>query len=725
MIKKPSYCEYDEFIYDYETSNVSFIAMASILRRKQVNGKKISNYNFFLKLYDEDLIGVDPYDPDLSPQMKIKVLCETRRNFWYFLREVMRIPEPGGATRFKLHRGNLAAAWACLMNIPTYLVLPRQHGKTWVVEAYALWVFNFSSDYTNMLFMNKSLRDSELNLQRLKDARELLPDYMRIDKVVNENGELKDARSSVTRMKNAVHNQIDVKASARNPISADELGRGMTVAWVWIDEIAFVQFNRIIYAAMAPAWSKAAEIAISKGRPIGKILTTTPSDLSTDMGMFAYELRENAAWFDESLYDLDASELSEFMEKRSQNGYLYIEFQYYQLDHKDPDGWFKEMCKQLLFDWAKIRREVLLQWNNAATNSPFDEADLRDLHSMIIKESDSDSIVINKYYRLNVYRPLNPANKYLIGVDVAKGRGAEADRTSITVVDAKTLKLHAIFKSSVIQYKETYRFLHTLVYNYLPDVVLIVENNIDTLIEYIKNSTMKHLLYYEVDKSTIKEKRESMIKKGRSASSIIYGINTNTQTRAKYFDILFEQVTNDKDKLCCRELVEEIETLEYKSSTRIEAVSGKHDDVVISYLLTQYVAQYGTNKPRFGILYADNLGSEFNKISASVFSSNNFDINFNHHEKNEVSPFLLELLDEYETLDDMEDRWSKNNINSKEDVIEYQSNIFSNSYNELGVKNISKNAFYKLNHSYDDDIPNKNDYVFSDISDQDIYQNWF
>lgn len=713
MLKRPSYTEYNDFIYDYNTSNVSFIALASILRRKIVNGKHIKNYNFFLKLYDEDLVGVDPRDPNLSAQMKVKILYEVRRNFWYFLREIMMIPETGGGTRFKLHRGNLAMAWSCLMNLPTYCVLPRQHGKTWMVIAYALWVFNFSSDYTNMLFLNKQLKDSELNLKRLKDARELLPDYLRMDKIINSKGEIKEGRSNVQRLTNALHNQIDVKASARNPIAADELGRGMTVAWVWIDELAFVQFNRIIYAAMSPAWSKAAEIAISKNKPIGKILTTTPSDLSTDMGDFAYSIRNDSAWFDESLYDMDANDISEWMEKTSKNGYLYIEFQYYQLDHKNPDKWFKEQCKDLLFDWVKIRREILLQWNNAATNSPFDENDLRDLHAMMINESDSDSIVINKYYKLNVYRPLNVGDRYLVGVDVAKGRGSEADRTSICVVNASTGFPHAIFKSNVIQYKETFRFLHTLVYHYIPNSVLIIENNIDTLIEYVRESTMKHLLYFEkADKSAAKETRKSALVKDKNRSTnIIYGINTNTTTRPKYFDILFEYVRTNKDNLCVRELVEEIETLEYKSPTRVEATSGKHDDVVISYLLTQYVMQYGTNKPRFGLFYSDGVAKEYKTLDKSIFSSSIDNFAYTKSSNSNMSPFFQELLDAYEKNETDIDEQTKNfkPIYSKNDKIEKVSHIFNDSEN--GMTYASNNSFFGLNDSkVDDNIYSGNAY---------------
>ncbi len=62
--------------------------------------KGIKNYNFFLKLYDEDLlklydedlVGVDPYDEHLTQEYKLKIILECRRNFWYFIREIMRIP---------------------------------------------------------------------------------------------------------------------------------------------------------------------------------------------------------------------------------------------------------------------------------------------------------------------------------------------------------------------------------------------------------------------------------------------------------------------------------------------------------------------------------------------------------------------------------------------------------------------------------------------------------
>lgn len=699
MIKRPTYEEYDEYIYDYDTTNASFIAMASILYRKG-----IENYNFFLKLYDEDLVGVDPYAPDVSSEYKLKIVFECRRNFWYFIREVFIIP---GVGRYKLHRGNLAASWCFLNNIPTYEVLPRQQGKTWAVIAYALWVFNFGAEYTNMLFMNKQAKDSQMNLKRLKDARYELPDYLRFTASINDKGELKEGRSNVTTLDNGLtKNNISATSSARNPISADELGRGMTVAWVWIDELAFVQFNRIIYAAMAPAHSKAAEVAIAHGRPTGKILTTTPGDLSNDAGMFAYEIRENAYKFDESLYSMSSEDISTTIDKNCENGYVYIEFMYYQLglDKK----WFDKQCKELLHNWPKIRREVLIQWNNATSNSPFDQDDLKDLRAMQIYPSD-DSVTINKYYKLNVYRKLDPNEKYIISVDVAKGRGEKSDRTVVCVTEAKSNKLCAIFKSPIIQYKETYRFLYTLVYSHIPNSVLIIENNIDTLIEYVKNSTMRHMLYFEPVKKVTSETRKKGITVSSNSQNIVYGITTTAQNRPKYFDILFEYVRNNKELICCQEMIEEIECLEYKTDTRIEATAGTHDDVIFAYLIGQYVMLYGTNKARFGIYYADNFGTEYKNISNNVFehndifnSSRELD-NSSYTSTSFINPFFAQMLVENDTLDDMERRWKKYRHRQEPAMATatYENNVFGNSTDEVGLSTIDANAFAELNSNYD------------------------
>lgn len=125
---------YDEYEQDYythsETKNLSFIKTAILLKRVG-----IENYDFMLKLYDKDLLYIDPFDDEISLEDMGKVVTEISRNYYYYLREIARIPEEGadtsigGGTPFILHRGNLAQAWAFENNISHLLELPRQFGK--------------------------------------------------------------------------------------------------------------------------------------------------------------------------------------------------------------------------------------------------------------------------------------------------------------------------------------------------------------------------------------------------------------------------------------------------------------------------------------------------------------------------------------------------------------------------------------------------------------------
>ena len=74
--------------YQHSTRNKSFTDMYEYLR-----DKGIKNCEFMLLLLDPDLARIDPRDPNLPSQMKVKVLRECMYNPWYFLREICRIPD--------------------------------------------------------------------------------------------------------------------------------------------------------------------------------------------------------------------------------------------------------------------------------------------------------------------------------------------------------------------------------------------------------------------------------------------------------------------------------------------------------------------------------------------------------------------------------------------------------------------------------------------------------
>jgi hypothetical protein len=249
------------------------------------------------------------------------------------------------------------------------------------------------------------------------------------------------------------------------------------------------------------------------------------------------------------------------------------------------------------------------------------------------------------------------------------------------------------------------------------------------------NSSLRSLLYYEFNKTPTKEKRKKGVKVHDQKNNILYGITTTSANRPKYFDILFEMVRTQQNLLIAEELVEEIETLEYKSPTRIEAVSGSHDDVIISYLLGIYVLRYGNNRPRFGLYFADEFGKEYNDTDASVFRQPTIKRNLNDSSKDLGllnNPFWSELLEEMldnTTPEEMENRWRKSQATSKEELLEYKTNIFTGERDVSGISKIRGEAFYDLNSRDDVSLSPKDTFAFlgsSNIRDfDDNNSGWF
>ena len=110
--------------YQMSTNNKSFLNMHYYL--KSIG---IKNNKFMLGLLDPDLDGIDPFDKTLPPVYKQKILRECMFNYWYFLRDVVRIPDQGstsGGARYRLDRGNLALNYRMMLNLHVFIEEPRR-----------------------------------------------------------------------------------------------------------------------------------------------------------------------------------------------------------------------------------------------------------------------------------------------------------------------------------------------------------------------------------------------------------------------------------------------------------------------------------------------------------------------------------------------------------------------------------------------------------------------
>ena len=100
-------------------------------------------------------------------------------NYWYYIREVVRINSTGGAVHYELHLGNMAMHYMQLKNKDVIICLPRQHYKTWSSVTWFSWIYLYQAKNFTMVFSNKQLQDSQENVKRILDVLEVLPGYLK------------------------------------------------------------------------------------------------------------------------------------------------------------------------------------------------------------------------------------------------------------------------------------------------------------------------------------------------------------------------------------------------------------------------------------------------------------------------------------------------------------------------------------------------------------------
>lgn len=602
----------NRYFIDTTTKNISFLQTAADLQKLGVK-----NNTFFLKLYNRNLVGVNPYDPAISKSMIKDIMMECFINPYYYLREIARIPEQGGAVgvgsgaMFKLHRGNLAAIYCFLNSIDYYLVLPRQCYKTFSVIQMLDWAYLFGT--TNSLFtlMNKSQGDSDANLAKFKSTIDLLPVWMQQKYNFIETTEgikIDKGTNNVRKIQNPVTgNQMETKPSAKTETSADNIGRGNTAPIQWSDETEFSSFMGTIIMAAGPGYVRAKETAERNGSIHCRIFTTTPGNIESEPVMSTNATRNNCCRFTEKFYDMDMDQVYKYIDKQSQNGICYILYYYRQIGMTEK--YFKEMVKVLEHNKIKIKREVLLQRIRGTSDSPFDEDDLDAINNNRIEEPVDQIGLQNNQYFLRVYEKMNKDYPYIVSVDPSTGLGVNHDNTAINVIDPFNLRSIAVLVTPYTDTVETSKMIIELVTKYLPKCLLVIErNNLGVgIISLIGNTPVASRLYYDSTKVLEASGEDKLNAKGwldtKPENRRYWGVTTvhkNREIMTK--EILTYAVKNHKDRFIAPELIDDINNLCVKGSGRIEARAGSHDDVIMSYLIGCYVYQYGKNIHNWGIV---------------------------------------------------------------------------------------------------------------------------
>jgi hypothetical protein len=230
-------------------------------------------------------------------------------------------------------------------------------------------------------------------------------------------------------------------------------------------------YNKEVYLAATPAFSTASQNAKRNGAPYGMLLTTTPGDLLTDSGQFAYDIRNKATPWNERFYDCTYQELEAIRDSNTNNTFFMVSYTYQQLG--GGAEYFKRMVLEMNKEWTAIRREVMLEWAQTATNCPFSQEDL-DIIKNHLKEPIRE-IPFGRFgqYTFQIYEDIDTSYPPIIGVDVS---GAMAqDSSAITVIDSKTTRVGATLNCNYMPSDDLAEVLYKLVKNYLPNAILNIE----------------------------------------------------------------------------------------------------------------------------------------------------------------------------------------------------------------------------------------------------------
>lgn len=586
--------------YQDTTTNQSFMDMHYILK-----AKGIKNNKFFLAIYDPGLMGIDPRDPNLSFEWKTRVLRECMINFWYFIREVVRIPVEGGevgsGVRYKLHRGNLAMNYLFVYNYDMFVELPRQHFKTISAITWYLWTFNFGSSNTKMMFMNKKHDDSKKNLKDLKNLRSTLPDYLRMDSLTSRDGKVIKFPNTVEVLQHPSNgNIINTLPAARSKQQADGAGRGCTMAIQYYDEFGFMPYNDVIYGAAFPAFSRAKQNARANNAPYGMLITTTPGDMTTKEGKYANDMRLNATEWNESYYDNTYEEMEELRNSNKNSTFFHIRYTYQQLG--SGEDYFLEMVKGYNKNWSLIRREVLLEWAVMSDNCPFEYEDL-EIIDVLNKKEPIYTLFFgkSKQYQLHIWNKMDISNMNLyppiIGVDVSGAM--QSDSSAITIIDSKTTNVIATLNCNYIPSDELAQVVYDIVTKYMPNAIVNVERNGGfgaSVLGILVKSSIKRNLYFEIKDRTLEDVYDITGRRNKRKQKVkCYGTDNTSTVRNNLIEVLHNRVKNHKDKFAAPILHSELSTMVVKKNGKTEHGDGYHDDQIFSYLMALYVWYFGEN----------------------------------------------------------------------------------------------------------------------------------
>lgn len=599
---------------DFNTKNKSFLRTAEIFRSMGVR-----NCFFHLQLNNPALVGVDPYDENLTDEQRLMIIHECKTNLWYFLREVCRL---NGGIQFRANRANISFTWCWLNHLTTMLILPRQQGKTVTAQAISFWLNYIAGEAYETHLITLKDDNRQQFVDAIKGIRNNIPAWL-----TNVTYRDKDAGNSLTysAFGDEIKNKITISVPQIGQEAARNVGRGLTIKTRFIDEPAYIKWMEEILNGAGPSTLTARENARNAFEPYATAFITTPASVLTDSGLYMYNMLMDATEWRENYFDTySESHLYDILIKNSPKPTLSptvgMVFNYLQMG-KNKD-WVRRTIDELKLSLSEAKIDLLLMWDDNGKGKLFDDETRDALNNAKRGRLWSQQIQDTSLYFDWFISPEKHAEImsgkcntfYLIGLDTSGAVGKDA--CTIVVRDIRDGSVAGVGRYQRAFLTEVGLVVQTLLIE-LTNSLLIPERNyahhmLDQLIQSLPSYGLDPFkkIYNRIFQDPVKFQNAYAEIKARPFSNRndafylkfkeYFGFNTTSSSRGTLYGFLEEAVAFTGGTAHYTKLIDELMGLRVKNG-RIDHDGGGHDDIVISWLLTFYFMKLGENKNEYDI----------------------------------------------------------------------------------------------------------------------------
>ena len=616
LLFNEDWAKYPTAIRDYNTSNHSFLRLARLYHEMG-----IKNSTFLLALFQPELSGVDPHDPNLTDEVKVKMLTECQWNPWYFYREVLKIPQGGGVViPFNAHRGNIAMIWSFYNHIDFANIQPRQTGKSVGGNSiYSCELTTQNATKINLITKDDKLRTQ--NVRNIKSLIETLPAWF-APRTKEDSNNQEEVTVAVRRF-GAEFSRLKTHLARADKKAANNVCRGDSAPILGIDEGAFCVNIQISAPAALGTGISDRQSAKLLGRSYGNLYTTTAGSLDEPEGRYMFELIKGGAIWSEAFLDaINIEHLYTLVETNCSGGKLLINgtFSYKQLGFNDQ--WMREaMANVMPATPEQIDKDLFNVWRSGKASNPI-HIDI--LKAIAASERDPAHSEITTYGNIvrwyitpeEIATAVNSDDKWILGLDTSNA--IDRDAIAGVIISAKygdTIGAFTCNQSNLVTFATGFLSWFMMKYS---NVIIIPENKssgqgmIDALMLSLpahNQDPFTRIFNYYVHESDGKYKDEFKdIVKTRYKDEGWYngkrgkfGFMTDGSKRAELYGIVLQTSAKDnRNKIYDRILSNEIKGLSAKNN-RIDHAAGSHDDHVIAWLLAQWLRLQGKHLDYYGI----------------------------------------------------------------------------------------------------------------------------